>query len=72
MDTHAESISPLGICRRDVVKLYGSESLVKDCVRAKWLKPLVRRGRLTLFDHEEVLAVWNRIKCGELPPHVNS
>ncbi|MCB1232238.1 MAG: hypothetical protein KDN19_18450 [Verrucomicrobiae bacterium] len=59
----------LGIRRRDVIATFGSRSLYEDCVRAGWLRPLVRRGRLTLFDASDVEKVWMRIKKGEVPPH---
>ncbi len=58
----------LGICLHDASTMFGSQSLVKDCVAANWFTPVVQRGRLTLYPYQEVLKAWERISNGELPP----
>lgn len=59
---------PFGTTLAEVIRLYGSESVVRDCMEAKWLNPLIRRGRLCLFERKEVLETWERIAGGEIPP----
>jgi hypothetical protein len=48
----------------------GSEQLFRECVRAGWLKPVVQRHKLTLFDRRHVEACWMRILSGEIPGKV--
>lgn len=68
MEKSSDPSQPLGICLKDVIALYGSESLVRDSIKAGRLKPLVRRGRLTLFSRRDVIENWERIAGGDLPP----
>lgn len=65
---HSESLQPLALPIRDIVTLYGSKSLVQDCIHAGWLIPIVRRGRVSLFERQQVFQVWERITEGNLPP----
>ena len=58
----------LGYRPADVKSLYGSEQIYRDAVEAGWLKPIIQRKRLTVFDRADVLRVWERIRRGEYPP----
>ena len=45
----------------------GSEQLLKECVAAGWIKPTVKRHKLTLYDRGNIAACWSRILAGEMP-----
>jgi hypothetical protein len=45
----------------------GSEKLLQEVVAAGWLKPVIRRHKLTLYDRGDIAAVWSRILSGEIP-----
>ena len=56
-----------GLRPSEVAFAFGSEKLFQECVAAAWLKPIVQRHKLTLFDHDEVALCWARILRGEKP-----
>ena len=58
----------LGYRPADVQALFGSIQIYRDTVEAGWLKPIIQRKRLTVFDRADVLRVWERIRRGEYPP----
>src|SRR5262245_47906257 len=45
----------------------GSEKLLAECVAAGWLKPVVKRHKLTLYDRAAIAICWTRILAGEMP-----
>jgi len=45
----------------------GSEKLLKECVAAGWIKPIVKRHKLTLYDRADIASCWARILGGEVP-----
>jgi hypothetical protein len=45
----------------------GSEKLLQECVAADWLKPIVKRHKLTLYAISDITRCWARILGGELP-----
>lgn len=58
-------------CRRDEVRfMLGSPQLLDEMVAAKWLKPVVDRHKLQLFDRGDVVKAWTRILNGEEPPRL--
>jgi len=57
----------LGYRPPDVQALFGSVQIYRDVVEAGWLKPVIQRKRLTVFDRADVLRVWERIRRGEYP-----
>lgn len=57
----------LGYRPADVQALFGSIQVYRDAVEAGWLKPVIQRKRLTVFDRADVLRVWERIRRGEYP-----
>jgi hypothetical protein len=60
-------LKKLGLRPDDVDFIFGSRILREEMVAAGWLKPVVRRHKLTLFDAGEVNRAWSRILSGELP-----
>ena len=52
----------------ELSEIFRSEKLVRQMVKAGWLKPLLRRHRQVLFDDVDVRACWQRLKEGEVPP----
>ena len=45
----------------------GSAKLLEECVKAGWIKPDLRRHKLTLYDHAALAVCWARILNGEMP-----
>jgi hypothetical protein len=45
----------------------GSEKLLAECVAAGWIKPTVKRHKLTLYDRGDIASCWSRILEGEMP-----
>lgn len=45
----------------------GSEKLLEECVEAGWLKPIIQRHKLTLYDRGHIASCWARILGGETP-----
>jgi hypothetical protein len=45
----------------------GSEKLLAECVAAGWIKPTVKRHKLTLYDRADIATCWSRILAGEMP-----
>jgi len=45
----------------------GSEKLLAECVLAGWIKPVLKRHKLTLYDRADIAQCWTRILAGEVP-----
>ena len=58
----------LGFRRAEAAVAVGSGQLLDDMCRAGWLKPVVDRHKLQLFDRGDILRAWSRILAGEIPP----
>ena len=56
-----------GLRPAEVAYAFGSQKLFHECLEAAWLKPVVQRHKLTLFDRDEVALCWARILRGEKP-----
>jgi hypothetical protein len=50
----------------------GSEKLFQECVQAAWLKPIIKRHKLTLYAQRDIARCWARILAGELPPQTEA
>lgn len=61
-------LEKLGYRPADVKALFGSPQIYHDAVSAGWLKPIIQRKRLTVFDRADVYRVWERIRRGDYPP----
>ena len=72
-NTSFNSVSSLklGFRRDEAADALGSVQLLEDMVRAGWLKPVVNRHKLVLFDRGDIQRVWARILAGEMPPSRN-
>ena len=60
----------LGLRREEAAFLLGSIQLFDELVAAKWLKPVINRHKLQLFDRGDVTKAWVRILNGEEPPQL--
>ena len=60
-------IQKLGLRPDDVDDVLGSRKLREEMVDAGWLRPVVQRHKLTLYDSGEVTRAWARILAGEVP-----
>jgi hypothetical protein len=56
-----------GLRPREVADALGSERLFNECVAAGWLKPVVKRHKLVIYDRTAVATCWARIVDGEEP-----
>lgn len=61
----------LGYRPEETAFVLGSVQLFDEMVAAKWLKPVVSRHKLLLFDHGDISRAWARILNGEEPPRRN-
>jgi hypothetical protein len=57
-----------GFRREEAAEAVGSRQLLDDMERANWLKPVVNRHKLVIFDRGDIQRAWARILAGELPP----
>jgi len=58
----------LGYRPDEAADVLGSSELLAECEAAGWIKPAVRRTKLTIYDYSELVKCWVRICRGELPP----
>jgi hypothetical protein len=58
--------SPL-IRHSEAAELLTSRAVLLACQRAGWLKPCIRRKKLTVYNRADVLAALQRILSGEYP-----
>jgi len=63
----ARNLQKLGLRPDDVDDVLGSRKLREEMVDAGWLRPVVQRHKLTLYDSGEVTRAWARILAGETP-----
>ena len=61
------NLKKLALRPDDVDFMLGSRTLREEMLAAGWLKPVVQRHKLTLFDAAEVSKAWARILNGETP-----
>jgi hypothetical protein len=50
----------------------GSEQLLVECIEAGWIKPVVARHKLTLYDRADIARCWARLLNGEVPPRIKN
>jgi len=58
--------SPL-IRHREAAEILTSRAVLLACQKAGWLKPCVRRKKLTVYNRADVMAAAHRILSGEYP-----
>jgi len=58
-------ISKLGYRPCEAAFALGSEKLFQECVQAGWLKPIIKRHKLTLYALSDITRCWARILGGE-------
>ena len=61
------SLTKLGYRPEEAAHALGSEKLLQECVEAGWLKPIIKRHKLTLYALSDITRCWARILGGELP-----
>jgi len=50
----------------------GSEKLLQECVEAGWLKPIIKRHKLTLYALSDITRCWAPMLGGEVPISVEA
>lgn len=60
-------ISPRLVRRQDAALYFSSPQLFAELEQNGWIKPVVSRHRLVLFDVNDILACVDRLKQGERP-----
>lgn len=58
----------LGLRPEEAAFVLGSSQLFAEMVSAGWLRPVVNRHKLQLFDRGDICRAWARILAGEQPP----
>jgi len=61
------SLNKFGYRPDEAAYALGSEKLLQECVEAGWLKPIIKRHKLTLYALSDITRCWARILGGELP-----
>jgi hypothetical protein len=56
-----------GLRPKEAAFALGSEKLLQECVVAGWLKPVIQRHKLTLYDRGQIASCWARILDGQTP-----
>jgi hypothetical protein len=56
-----------GFRPEEAAAVLGAAALLNAAVAAGWLRPVIQRHKLTLYDGADLARVWNRILGGELP-----
>ncbi len=62
--SHLASIK-LGLRPDEAAEMLGSEQIFREMVAAGWVRPVIQRHRLTLFDRAQLSAAWARLIAGE-------
>jgi hypothetical protein len=60
-------IEPRLLRPEDAARYVGGEGMLKRFVDAGWLKPVVRRKRLTIYRRVDLDACCGRLDAGEFP-----
>ena len=60
----------LGLRRDEVGFMLGSPQLFDEMVAAKWVRPVINRHKLQIYDRGDVVRAWARILNGEEPPRL--
>lgn len=59
----------LGYRPDEAAEVLGSVQLLDECISAGWIKPVVRRHRLTIYNYADIAKCWERIiRTGPPPP----
>jgi len=68
-DSHQSGL-PLAITQQEAIKLLRAPKIFKRALAAGWIKPVIQggQGRRSLFDYQDILKLWERLKQGEQPP----
>ena len=51
----------------EVAEAFGSRALFEEAERAGFIKPVINRHKLKIYDSGDVARCWARIIAGELP-----
>lgn len=58
----------LGFRPDEAAEVIGSPQLLTELVQAGWLKPVLQRHKLTLYDGDDLTRCWTRLLAGERLP----
>jgi hypothetical protein len=61
-----------GFRPEEAAEQVGSRVLFSEMRRAGWVKPVIDRHKLVLFDASDIERAWSRILSGETPPRINT
>ena len=62
--------SKLGYRLEEAEFVLGSSQLLAEMTAAGWLRPVIHRHKLTIFDRGDIARAWARILSGEEPPRL--
>jgi hypothetical protein len=61
------SVPKFGLRPGEAAFALGSPKILEECIAAGWLKPVIQRHKLTIFDAGDVARCWARLVGGEEP-----
>jgi hypothetical protein len=67
MQKNTLEVVKFGLRPDEAAHALGSEKLLQASEEAGWLKPVIFRHKLKLFDKGDIAGVWLRIRNGEQP-----
>lgn len=62
----------LGLRPTEAAAAVGSKPLLQQMLAANWIKPVIQKHKLTLYDRNDIAHCWERLKNGETPYPVQS
>ena len=65
--TGHSAMTKLGLRPDEVASALGSVQLLRAMITAGWIRPVIQRHKLTLYDAGDVARAWSRILNGENP-----
>lgn len=60
-------VQPFGVKRREAAQMVGGESILSELIQKEFVRPRIKRHKLTVFDVNELRAGWERL--GQCPDH---
>ena len=67
MKQNSNSVPKFGLRPPEAAFALGSAKILEECIAAGWLRPVIQRHKLTIFDAGDVARCWARLVGGEDP-----
>lgn len=67
-DARLREIEEAWVRARELPTLFKSDGLARRVVHARWMIPIIKAKRMTIYKLRDVIKARRRIERGELPP----